>query len=65
MLTKARNRPGVQRSVLDVEVRRRRGTELVAGVDAGVLRAPDLHGSPRGGAAEASQGSGRCEAHWR
>ena len=40
MLTEARNRPGVQRSVVDVKVRQRRGTELVAGVAAGHLRAP-------------------------
>jgi len=43
----------LQRSGADVEVRRRRrrgGRGLVAGV---VLRALDLHGSSRGGAAEA------------
>ena len=58
MLTEARNRPGVQRSVLDVEVRRRRGTELVAGVDAGVLRPFGSHGLTRGGTAEMHKGQG-------
>jgi hypothetical protein len=52
MLTEARNRPGAQRSVLDDEVRRRRGTELVAGVDAGVPRPFGSHGLTPGGAAK-------------
>ena len=62
MLTEARNRPGVQQSMVDVKVRRWRGMELVAGVAAGRLCAPGCSDSMCGVPAEVLR---RVRTVWR
>jgi hypothetical protein len=65
MLTEGSERRARRCSVAGNVVRRRVGEELGDGVDAGLLRVPESHGSIRGRAAEPGGGSGRQKCHRR
>jgi hypothetical protein len=65
MLTKGSERRARRCSVAGDVVRWRVGEELGDGVDAGLLRAPESHGSIRGRAAKPGGGSGRQKFHRR